>query len=942
MHQKFRSCLWLGLCLALLITACKKDNTAENGPLLYPLKENGRWGYMDATGKTAVAPAYDYAWDLVEGMGRFKDKGKYGFINEQGEVVIPASYAYAADFAGGYARINTKDTTVADVQYDGYNLNSDWTYTDAQGVVFSQTFGHVEDFKNGVAAVKEDAAYDTPIRYATVDNGQLVVQDRVTKGIFDFNGHLLAPASDETSGKLGMIDETENWVIQPSFDNLEPYHEGLAVARKNNQYGYIDLKGNWVYSRVVPVNQYVYIANDFKPFNNGLAVAKTGTDTYQYIDKQGKVAFKTRFKNAGDFTKEGYAVATVDAGTGLIDKQGNWVIKPNVNIQSVANGIVIYYNEQGYAGARDLKTQKDIIPPTYSAIEQIGNLLRVRNTGATYGYINDRGEFVIPPQYDNAWPFDNGKAIVNAKDQYFYVDATGHNIGAVPADKNPYGAQTYLYAYSEDGGKFGFWQNGKSVIPAAYDFATSFEGQVARVNIGAKTNEDTYGYTGGQWGVIDAEGKTITVPKYTLIMPFKNGVALVNNGGTALYYPCEEECTEEVYYTCKGGTWGLLKTDGTEAIKPQYEYLIPFGKNFLAAGSGGWSIVDATGSTVYAGPIEIDIHPGAAEEDFDPNAPKGYAETEYNQDQIPDYHDYNFIEARENSRAGIISPEGKWLLKPEFDNVIYHTATTATPFTEGKITVKSNGSWGAADASGNLVIPATYTGIRNFSNGLAAARIGELWGFINESNTVVVPAAYANVRDVQGKVVIVQKEQNNGESVIDLTGKEIISATPGVFPASDGFANGLCIFAEESEGETRKTVMSETGKDLFNRTFSDIQVYPNLVYVQSDSKWAMATHDGRMLTDFDYTWIEPYTGQAWIRCNTGGEIYWDDMGVEGPGAYGGLWGILDKDGKLHAPMTLAEIGKFSTNNLAPARPNKDLDQIGYFDRNGKTVSGPKK
>ncbi len=219
-------------------------------------------------------------------------------------------------------------------------------------------------------------------------------------------------------------------------------------------------------------------------------------------------------------------------------------------------------------------------------------------------------------------------------------------------------------------------------------------------------------------------------------------------------------------------------------------------------------------------------------------------------------------------------------------------------------------------------------------------RIGEAWGFINESNTVVVPAMYANVRDVQGHVAIVQKEQNNGESVIDLTGKEIIAATPGVFPAPDGFVHCLCIFTEEGEGETLKTVLSETGKDVFNRTFADVQVYAGFVYVQDNNKWPY-THDGRMLTDFDYSWIEPYSGQSWIRCNTGGESIGKKMG-DGPSVYGGLWGILDKNGKLHAPLSLAEIGKFNNSNLAPARANKDLDEIGYFDRSGKAVSALKK
>lgn len=933
MHQKIRSTLWSCLCLALLIASCKNETSSDTR--LYPVKENARWGYMNAAGKIVITPAYDHTWDFAEGMGRFKEKGKYGFINEKGEVVIQPTFAYADDFEGGYARINIKDTTVADVQYDGYNLESDWTFTDPKGVVFNQTFARVERFKNGIAIVKDNAGYDAPARYATVTDGQLTVQDRITEGLFDFNGHPLAPASDSETGKLGMIDKTETWVVQPRFDNLEHYAEGLAVAQKNNQYGYIDQQGNWIYSRVVPVNQYVYLDNDFKPFSNGLAAVKTSADTYQYINKQGQLAFKTRFKSAGNFTAEGYAIASIDAGTGLIDNKGNWVIKPPLEIQSVANGMAIYRTDKGYYGARDIATQKDIVPPTYSAIDYTGNLLRVRNAGATYGYINNRGDFVIQPQYMQAWPFDNGKAMVNQQDKYFYIDATGRNLGAVPADKNPYEATTSLYAWNEDG-KFGFARNGETVIPVAYDFATDFEGSLARVNTGARLDEDNYGYTGGQWGIIDNKGKSLMPPRYALIMPFRNSTALINTGGTATYWQCEEECDEAVYYECKDGRWGLLKPDGTEAIKPEYDHLIPFGKSFLAARGNDWSILDATGNTVYAGPLEINIWSSTADENFDPS----YHEADSTSGDIRLFYDYNFIEAREKGRAGIISTEGQWLLPPQYDNVLYRDATAATPFTEGKVRVKMGNSWGAADATGALVIPASYTGMRDFSNGFAAVFVNNHWGFINNANTLVVEPIYAQVRDVQGNVALVQKADGDTESIISTQGKEVLPATPGIVAAPEGFVHGLCILTEEKDGTTQKTVVTEAGKKLFSQAFTDIQVYADRIYLQNDTKWAMAASNGRILTNFDYTWIEPYHGQELIRCNTGGELYYDEMGL-GTSVYGGLWGLVDKNGKLRVAMTLSEIGEFS-GNLAPARSGKDLDEVGYIDRTGKIISAIKK
>lgn len=941
MHQKLRSSLWLCLLVAVLLSACKKDSEL---PQLFPMKENSRWGYMDASGEIVVAPAYDYAWDFSGGMGRFKDKGKYGFINAKGEVVIAAAYAYAADFVGGYARINIKDTTVADVQYDGYNLDSDWTFTDPYGVVFNQTFARVENFKNGVAAVKDQDDYSAPYRYATVVNGQLDVQDHVTAGVFNFNGHILAPASDSETGKLGMIDKGENWVVQPSFDELQPYSEGLAAAKKNNQYGYIDLQGNWIYSRAIPINQYAYLSSDFPPFSNGLAAVKTGTDAYQYINKTGGVAIKTRFKNAGAFSADGYAIVTVDAGTGLIDTQGNWAIKPNLNIQSVFNGVAIYFNERGLSGARDIKTQKDVIPPVYSSITRTGNLLRVLNTGAAYGYINDRGQFVIQPQYNSAWTFSQGKAMVNVKDDYFYVDASGRNVGKVPADRIPDGVPNTMYASaSNDGTKYGYFKNGEPALPGVYDFATDFEGAIARVNMGAATETDAYEYKGGQWGLIDEQGKSVMAPRYSLIMPFNNGLALINNGGSATYMPCMDECDEAVYYSCNGGTWGLLKADGKESVKPQYDQLVPFGKNYLAATGKQWSIIDGSGKTVYAGPIEIDVHPGSEDELFDPEAPTGYADAEYVIGHIPHFENYRFIEARENGLTGIITPEGKWLLKPLYDNVLYNDATAASPFTEGKVRVKVDSLWGAADASGELVVMPQYTGIRNFVNGYAPVRNDAgRWGFINESNAVILEAAYANVRNIQGNVVIVQEDPDSPEHVVDLKGKEIIAPTAGVSLAPEGFVNGVCVLSEEKNGATKKTLITESGKRPFAQMFSDMQVYPGLVYVSLNEKWAMATPEGRLLTGFDYTWLEPYHNQAWIRCNTGGELYYDEHGEQPwASAFGGLWGVLDKTGKLRVPMAYAEIGEFG-DDLAPARSGKDLDEVGYFDTTGKVVREVKK
>jgi hypothetical protein len=90
-----------------------------------------------------------------------------------------------------------------------------------------------------------------------------------------------------------------------------------------------------------------------------------------------------------------------------------------------------------------------------------------------------------------------------------------------------------------------------------------------------------------------------------------------------------------------------------------------------------------------------------------------------------------------------------------------------------------------------------------------------------------------------------------------------------------------------------------------------------------------------MLTGYNYSWIEPFTGQALIRCNTGGEIQYDEYG-NGEECFGGRWGFIDKNGKMKVALKFSELGPFQ-GGFAAARTSADLDQIGYVDFNGKSV-----
>ncbi|ECC1273812.1 WG repeat-containing protein, partial [Campylobacter coli] len=56
------------------------------------VKLNGRWGFIDRSGKFVIKPKFDSIWDFSEGLAKVKLNGKYGFIDKSGKIVIEPKF----------------------------------------------------------------------------------------------------------------------------------------------------------------------------------------------------------------------------------------------------------------------------------------------------------------------------------------------------------------------------------------------------------------------------------------------------------------------------------------------------------------------------------------------------------------------------------------------------------------------------------------------------------------------------------------------------------------------------------------------------------------------------------------------------------------------------------------------------------------------------------
>jgi hypothetical protein len=80
-----------------------KDASGDWNKDLFPVDRGGKWGFIDATGKLAIEPAFEEAAYFSEGLAAVRLNGKYGYIDKTGKTVIEPQFRYAFAFREGLA-----------------------------------------------------------------------------------------------------------------------------------------------------------------------------------------------------------------------------------------------------------------------------------------------------------------------------------------------------------------------------------------------------------------------------------------------------------------------------------------------------------------------------------------------------------------------------------------------------------------------------------------------------------------------------------------------------------------------------------------------------------------------------------------------------------------------------------------------------------------------
>jgi WG containing repeat len=318
MHRKIPHSLLIAF-LIFWLTPWTYGQSGQAATRLRPVQLNGKWGYIDSTGKIVIEPRFAWAEEFSEGLAAFENEdGKHGYIDETGKVVIEPVFDNWTEFSEGLAAVS---------------VNFEWGYIDKTGKwVVRPQFSVGRPFSDGMALVGVPLNGKVtfppgPVKHVFIDKaGRVVIDPKAYILNGSFSGGFAAVQFVTQKGvNEVIIDKTGKVIIAAEKVGLEGFGEGLAPVQKNGKWGYVDSFGQFA---IQP--QF----DDANSFSEGLAAVQIG-DKWGYIDREGKFVIKPKYSFGYDSRthafSEGLALVYLKDGCGYIDKTGKMVIKIQCN-----------------------------------------------------------------------------------------------------------------------------------------------------------------------------------------------------------------------------------------------------------------------------------------------------------------------------------------------------------------------------------------------------------------------------------------------------------------------------------------------------------------------------------------------------------------------------------------------------------------------------------
>jgi hypothetical protein len=325
-----------------------KNDLKLVGTKLFPFRVNEKYGYMDIHCNEVIPPRYTYSGFFSSGLALVEMNGKYGFIDKNNNLIVPFIYDEVQPFENGRAV----------VEKDGYMgwINTTGAY------ILPLAFEDIGFFSEGIIYAYKDDKY----QYYNIDGKPLF--DRTYDEAFNFSNNRAKVFYNDT---VAFIDNKGNTIIAKRAKNLRFYANDLFVIEYEDSLNIINLNDSILLPRSV---------NKIGELANNRALYSIDGE-FGYLDQNGQIAIKAKYDVYPNYFQ--------------FSEFKN-------NHAKIAKG-----NKYSLIDSLD----KKILPAIFDNIGDFGELIPI-SKGNGWGYTDKSTRLIIRYDYDYAYPFIRGKAIV--------------------------------------------------------------------------------------------------------------------------------------------------------------------------------------------------------------------------------------------------------------------------------------------------------------------------------------------------------------------------------------------------------------------------------------------------------------------------------------------------------------------------------------------------
>lgn len=317
----------------IVIDASKYERVLGFSEGLAAVRDSHGWGFIDKGGKEIIEPRFQGVGSFSEGLATVQVGGLWGFMDRQGRMIIKPQYELANPFSEGIAIVVKSQSTIASpVRGDrSQSIVVQSRVVRRKQVLVGESPGNLSGDQAAQLADKEVLLIDP--------SGKVILSRNLSELPLNINGCFsegLIEADDPMTHKVGFVDKTGKFVIEPTYVQAAPFSEGRArvavIEDREEKLGFIDHTGRFVIPpRFNTDADFTRNSTDFSEELAGLTenlrptVTKSGK--FVYIDRNGEIVLFTDFSYAGPF-RDGLAVVydSKENKSGYIDKSGTLVI----------------------------------------------------------------------------------------------------------------------------------------------------------------------------------------------------------------------------------------------------------------------------------------------------------------------------------------------------------------------------------------------------------------------------------------------------------------------------------------------------------------------------------------------------------------------------------------------------------------------------------------